>query len=246
MISLWTMSAAFLLAAAPLEAQAQQPDFAALLAEQFKACATVGPDQAPRGAVLRVRLNRQGRVVGEPMVVDPGEDEQARVFEQAAREGLKSCGPYRLAKTHPGAFSRWRSLEVRVSSGTLRRDPGWAGGRSLSGGAAEQIPIVLKPGDDFAAMGAFTTLDGECKAIAQGRVTIERQAARGRVRSYIGPSPVQFAPGHRLAHCGRVMVDGVIVRYDRRGKKPGSDSFRFVVRFENGEVRVIEARVTLQ
>jgi hypothetical protein len=227
-------------------AAAQTPDFARLVTEQFEKCATVGPNQTPRSALFRVELDRRGRVVGEPEVVGAGSDEASTAFERAMRERLKSCAPYRIARTHPGAFAQWRRIEVTAVSGLLRRDQGWSGGRRLSGGAAERVPIVMTRAQDYAQMGAFTTIGGDCTAVAQGRITIERQARVGAVRHFIGPSPSSFAPGHRLAHCNGKLVDGTIVRYDRRGRTPGKDSFRFVVRFENGEVRVIEADVTMQ
>jgi hypothetical protein len=240
------LSAAAAVAALAAPAEAQTPDFPRLVTEQFEKCATIGPNQTPRSALFRVELDRRGRVVGEPEVVGPGSDEASTAFEKAMRERLKSCGPYRVARTHPGAFNQWRRIEVTAVSGLLRRDEGWDGGRRLSGGAAERVPVTLTRAQDYAQMGAFTTIGGDCTAVAQGRITIERQARLGSVRHFIGPSPSSFAPGHRLAHCNGKLVDGTIVRYDRRGRTPGKDSFRFVVRFQNGEVRVIEADVTLQ
>jgi hypothetical protein len=241
----------FALVVFPAAAGAQQrrsapPDFKALLVRQFNTCATVTKDQELRQATIQVTLDRRGRVTGEPLVIGPGDDAAAKSFETAAREGLKSCGPYAFARSHPGSFERWRDMVVSVSSGELRRDPGWAAGRALAGGAAEPVDIVIKQGQDFAAMGAFTTIGGQCEVTAQGRVTIERQPRIGRLRSYIGPSPVSFKEGHRLSHCNKTIIDGTIVRYDRRGKQPGQDSFRFTVRFSDGEIRTVEANVTLQ
>jgi hypothetical protein len=233
-----------LLAATPVAAQA--PDFPRLVAEQFEKCATVGPNQPARSALFRIELDRRGRVVGEPEVVDPGADDASTAFEKAMRERVKSCGPYRIARTHPRAFAQWRRMELAAVSGLLRRDQAWEGGRRLSGGAAERVPIVMTRAQDYAQMGAFTTYGADCVVLAQARITIERQARLGSVRHFVGPSPPSFPPGHRFHHCSNKLLDGTIVRYDRRGKTPGKDSFRFVVRFENGEVRVIEADVTLQ
>jgi hypothetical protein len=78
-------------------------------------CWTVPPAAAKLDAVVRVqvRLERDGRLADDPVVLNPRPGEPAfALLAESARRAVIRCAPYDGLKRHDALYRRWREITV--------------------------------------------------------------------------------------------------------------------------------------
>ncbi len=109
--------------------------------------------------------------------------------------------------------------------------------RTLSG--------TVEPGH-IAVVGPFASIDKYCKSTATAAIKIVQRPKYGTLKLSIGSGEIEMKPGSRLAMCNDLRARGSIVTYSPRDNFHGTDVFRILLSFEDGERRLVTVPLTIQ
>lgn len=72
------------------------------------------PATAPAGRTVRIRieLDRDGALVGEPVVLAPPPEPGVMVLIEAARRAVVRCAPYDGVKRYAALYPHWREIII--------------------------------------------------------------------------------------------------------------------------------------
>jgi colicin import membrane protein len=93
----------------------QRDGLIGLLQEQMKQCYTV-PISASSGNVatplIEVRLNQDGSLASQPVIVSAGPSSTDRAVADAALRAIRRCAPYRIPAQYSPFYGDWKYLSV--------------------------------------------------------------------------------------------------------------------------------------
>jgi hypothetical protein len=110
-------------------ATAKDPSSTALSAEEFnklighvRSCWAPPVSAIVRGSpvVLRMEFDRNGAMIGEPIVTSGPSDEGSAAMVESAKRAVKRCQPFPLPA---GKYKTWRELEITFDAQTLSSPP---------------------------------------------------------------------------------------------------------------------------
>jgi hypothetical protein len=86
---------------------------ASVLLESVPTCWTI-PASASFMEIIhvRVRLNRDGSLAGEPTVLAASENKPTREVEQSAVNAIKKCAPFRGLSKFADTYEDWREVTI--------------------------------------------------------------------------------------------------------------------------------------
>ena len=97
--------------------------------------------------------------------------------------------------------------------------------------------VVEANGRMFA--GPFTTIDSHCRSTTTAAITILQRPRHGTVRLTLGNGEIEMGGRSNLSRCNDLQTRGSFVVYTPHRNFRGTDTFRVLLRFEDGEHRTV-------
>lgn len=94
--------------------------------------------------------------------------------------------------------------------------------------------------------GPFASIDKYCKPTSTAALTILQKPRNGALKLQFGAGDANFAATSRFAGCNELKTRGSFVSYYPRTGYRGSDIFRVLLSFEDGERRTVTFPVSVR
>jgi hypothetical protein len=110
-----------------------------------------------------------------------------------------------------------------------------------------QISVVAPTAPDgVTTMGPYSTLRDDCTVSSFARVTILSTPRKGAVVVNRERGDPNFFGSNSFSKCNGREVEGTMVQYQAYKGARGTDPFRFRIVFENGETRIVTAKIVIR
>lgn len=97
-------------------------DSAKALRERLRECSILPPSVSPEDnvkIVLRVSLRRDGRIAGEPLLIEASASEKGPALMQSAMKALSQCAPFSMLPADK--YNQWKMLDLSFTPKDFRR-----------------------------------------------------------------------------------------------------------------------------
>lgn len=122
----------------------------------------------------------------------------------------------------------------------------WAGeGELLSGEASDSVAATVSSGG-LVLLGPFSSIDARCRKTSDAQAWIVERPRYGRASAVKQRGEIAYGPEHHFAYCNDRPVVGTMIRYQSARGFAGDDTFVFVLRFRDGEVRAKRVNVHVE
>jgi len=120
-----------------------------------------------------------------------------------------------------------------------------AEGELLSGAASDSVATTVSSGG-LVFLGPFSGIDGRCRKTSDAQAWIVEKPRYGRASAIKRRGEIAYGPQERLAYCNDRPIVGTTIRYQPARGFVGDDTFVFVLRFRDGEVRAKRVNVHVE
>ncbi len=107
------------------------------------------------------------------------------------------------------------------------------------------MPAVVQT-NGSAHAGPFATVDSNCRVTSTAAITILQKPRHGRLELGFGAGDANFSGRSACSRCNESGTRGSFVAYYPRTHFRGSDVFRILLSFEDGERRTVTIPVTVR
>ncbi len=94
--------------------------------------------------------------------------------------------------------------------------------------------------------GPFSTVDAYCRSSSTAAISIMQRPRHGVLSLGLGNGEINMRKGSNLARCNDLQTRGSFVSYTPRKNFRGSDVFKVLLSFEDGERRTVTFPVTVR
>ncbi|KAB2723387.1 hypothetical protein [Brucella intermedia] len=81
------------------------------LIEEVKRCWTVPPFTTGVTVQVAISLDRNGKLIGKPVLIKPKNTAKYREVSQIALKAAADCAPYRTVKAHPDQYDALKEVK---------------------------------------------------------------------------------------------------------------------------------------